>query len=85
MPTGAINSINAAGFISLLDNGTVNINGFTITPNGAAVSPVSVTAATLIAVTSLTVAGKEQKGHAHAPGTYKAGSTDVVGISGVQP
>ena len=38
----------------------------------------------MVAVTSLTVAGKEQADHTHEAGTYKVGSTSVTGISGAQ-
>jgi hypothetical protein len=64
--------------------GGFNLNGFTIDANGAAASPVSVSAPTVAAASSLTVAGKEQKDHAHLPGTYEAGGDAVTGNSGVQ-
>lgn len=64
--------------------GGFNLNGFTIDATGAAASPVSVSAPTVAAASSLIVSGKEQKGHAHLPGTYKAGSDAVTGTSGGQ-
>lgn len=64
--------------------GGFNLNGFTIDASGAAASPVSVSAPTVAAASSLTVSGKEQKGHAHLPGTYAAGGDAVTGISGAQ-
>ena len=51
---GAVDIVNALGFIKLLANGTVDLNGVTIDPAGAVVIP-----------TSLTVAGKELAGHDH--------------------
>ncbi|MGL4896363.1 MAG: hypothetical protein ACRC47_16205, partial [Shewanella sp.] len=79
---GTIESTNGAGNITLLPDGTVNINGAIITPDGAITSPVSATAPTVTGSTSLVVAGKEVKEHIHGPGTYKAGTTPVSGDSG---
>lgn len=79
---GTIESKNAAGYIKLLPSGIIDANGFLIQPTGAASSPVSVSAPTIAAATSLTVAGKEMKQHKHSDGTYVAGSTDVSGQSG---
>lgn len=78
----SIESVNPAGYIKLLASGTVDINGFTIAPTGAAVSPISVTSPTIDATTSLTVKGKEMDAHIHSDGTYTAGATDVTGNSG---
>ena len=79
---GSIESVNSAGYIKLLSSGIVDINGFLVQPTGAATSPVSVGAPTIVAATNLTVASKEMKHHKHSDGTYKAGSTDVTGQSG---
>lgn len=85
-PDGSIESVNSAGFIRLLADGSVNINGFIITPVGAATSPVSVGAPSVAAAVSLVVAGKEQSGHSHLPGTYiDAEARPITGNSGVQP
>lgn len=65
-PTGEVNTQNASGFYKLQDDGTVDINGFTIAPDGSAESPVSVTAPTVAGSTSVTAAGKELAGHDHA-------------------
>tara|TARA_R110000765_G_scaffold269029_2_gene368030 strand:- start:723 stop:1463 length:741 start_codon:yes stop_codon:yes gene_type:complete len=65
--------------------GGFDLNGFTIDASGAAESPVSVTSPSVVASTSLTVAGKEQSNHTHTPGSYNAGGTPVTGNSGVQP
>lgn len=64
--------------------GGFDLNGFIINEDGSAESPVSVSAPTVAAASSLTVAGKEQKDHAHLPGTYTAGGDAVTGNSGVQ-
>ena len=80
-----IETSNGSGNITMMPDGTINLNGVIITPDGAITSPVSVTAPTLVANTSLTVAGKEQSSHTHLPGTYNIGGTSVVGNSGVQP
>ena len=64
--------------------GGFDLNGFIINADGSAESPVSVSAPTVAAASSLTVAGKEQKDHAHLPGTYEAGGDAVTGNSGVQ-
>ena len=64
--------------------GGFDLNGFIINADGSAESPVSVSAPTVAAASSLTVAGKEQKDHAHSPGTYTAGGDAVTGNSGVQ-
>lgn len=66
---GAARMDNANGFIELQADGTVNINGFTIAPDGSAVSPVSVTAPTINGTTSVQAAGKELVGHDHPAGT----------------
>lgn len=79
---GSIESVNGAGYVKLLSSGVVDINGFLVQPTGAATSPVSVGAPTIVAATSLTVADKEMNQHKHSDGTYKAGSTDVSGQSG---
>lgn len=81
-PDGSGKISNGGGYIELKADGTVDINGFIIQPNGAASSPVSVQAPTVSAANSLTVAGKEMNQHKHLDGTYVAGSTDVTGISG---
>lgn len=81
----SIESVNSMGHIKLLASGVVDINGFLIQPvTGAASSPTSVSSPSVIAATSLTVAGKEQKEHVHERGTYKVGSSEVTGQSGVQ-
>ena len=54
---------NSNGAIELQADGTVNINGLTIDPTGALVSPVSVTAPSVVANS------KELAGHVHAAGT----------------
>lgn len=64
-PSGEVSTQNGGGFYRLLDDGTVDINGFTITPDGAATSPVSVTAPTVEGTSSLIAAGKEIVGHSH--------------------
>ena len=81
-PDGSVEIINNIGHIKLLPSGAVDINGFIIQPSGAALSPVSVGAPTVIAATSLTVSGKEMSNHKHSDGTYVAGVTDVSGQSG---
>lgn len=79
---GTIESTNGAGNITLLADGTVNINGAIISPIGEISSPVSVTAPTVTGSTSLVVAGKEVKEHDHTSGTYAAGGDAVTGNSG---
>lgn len=82
-PDGSSTVSNGGGFITLLADGSVNINGFIITPNGAATSPVSVTSPSVVAGASLTVKGKEMDGHNHSVGTYKdAENRPIQGISG---
>jgi hypothetical protein len=81
-PSGEISLENGNGFIKLLEDGSVNINGFIIQPTGAATSPVSVGAPTLAAATSLTVASKEMSEHNHSAGSYVVGSDNVSGTSG---
>jgi hypothetical protein len=63
-------------------SGGIDLNGFIINADGSASSPVSVTTPSVVASSSLTVAGKEMDQHEHSDGTYKAGSTDVSGQSG---
>lgn len=63
-------------------SGGIDLNGFIINADGSASSPVSVSAPSMSASSSLAVAGKEMNQHEHSDGTYKAGSTDVSGQSG---
>lgn len=60
---GSQRSQNAGGYFNLAADGTVDINGFIITPTGAASSPVSLSAPSVVAN------GKELAGHAHPAGT----------------
>lgn len=82
-PDGTTIETNGSGTKTMLPDGTVNINGFIINPDGSASSPVSMTAPTTIATNSLTVAGKEMKDHTHSAGTYNVGGSPVVDNSGV--
>ena len=62
-----------------------NINGFIIRPDGAASSPVSVTAPIVDGASSLMIAGKELKDHTHTSGGYKdAENRPISGDSGAQ-
>ncbi|AUR91254.1 hypothetical protein NVP1158O_27 [Vibrio phage 1.158.O._10N.261.45.E12] len=71
---------------SVATSGLVNINGFIINPDGSATSPVSVGAPVINGSSSLTVAGKEQKDHVHAAGSYlDAEGRPITGNSGSQP
>lgn len=81
-PSGEVSLVNGNGYIKLLADGSVDINGFVIQVNGAASSPVSVQAPTVTATTSLTVNGKEMNEHNHDAGTYEAGGDPVSGTSG---
>jgi len=82
LPSGEIALTNGSGYIKLLADGSVDINGFIIQTTGAASSPVSVEAPTITAQTSLTVAGTEMNEHNHSAGSYEAGGDNVTGISG---
>ena len=80
------------GDVNLTVKGVANINAPTtnwvgdINHTGDLTSIGTVTAQTVAAVTSMTVAGKEQKDHNHTPGTYKdSGGGNVTGNSGAQP
>lgn len=75
-PDGTTIETNGAGTKTMLPNGTVNINGFIINPDGSVVSPVSMTAPSVI------VNGKEMDNHTHSAGTYNIGGTPVVDNSG---
>jgi hypothetical protein len=68
--------------ITGVSSGGIDLNGFIINADGSASSPVSVSAPSMSASSSLAVAGKEMNQHEHSDGTYKAGSTDVSGQSG---
>jgi len=54
---------NSNGTMTLQADGTVNINGLTISPSGALVSPISVTSPSIVAN------GKELADHLHPAGT----------------
>ena len=74
---------------TLTINANVVINGNTeqtgnVDVTGSSSATVSVSSPTIDATTSLKVAGKEQAGHKHLPGTYTAGTTPVTGESGEQ-
>lgn len=68
---GTIETSNGNGNITMAPDGTVNINGAIITPDGAISSPVSVTAPIVSGTTSLLAAGAEVVSHNHDKGTYK--------------
>lgn len=54
---------NGAGYINLMPSGVIDLNGFTILPDGTAESP------TQVITPSLLVDGKEIKDHQHPAGT----------------
>lgn len=66
-------------------NGNVTVNG-NITFTGIVAGPIAnvpvVNSASISATSSLKVAGKEQAGHKHTPGTYVVGTNSVAGESG---
>lgn len=68
---GTIETSNGNGNITMAPDGTVNINGAIITPDGAISSPVSVTAPIVSGTSSLLAAGAEVVSHNHDKGTYK--------------
>lgn len=85
---GTIELSNGSGYITLSSSGEVDINGFIISVDGAAESPVSVTAPAIIgttsvtaptvsAATSLTVNGVEQSEHTHTVSGITTGSQSV--------
>lgn len=82
-PDGSNSITNNGGTYIMAADGTVNINGFIINPDGSVVFPSTITGPTVTAQTSLTVNGKEMDQHTHLDGTYTAGATDVTGNSGV--
>jgi len=75
-PDGTTIETNGSGTKTMSPDGTVNINGFIINPDGSVVSPVAVSAPSVV------VNGKEMDGHDHSNGTYNIGGTPVVGDSG---
>ena len=82
---GSFTETNGAYTKTVATSGEVNINGFIIAPDGAASSPVSVTAPVVGGTSSLIVAGKELKDHTHTVGSYKdAEGRSIVGSSGAQ-
>ena len=94
-PDGSIESVNSAGFIKLLADGSVNINGFIITPAGSATSPVSVGAPIITSATmtanaagvsmggAVVMNGENYNVHGHTPGTYQdAEARLITGNSG---
>lgn len=62
-------------------NGNVTING-NLSVTGAISSSVSVTAPSVVAITSATVGGQDFDTHTHSSGTYSAGGDNVSGNSG---
>lgn len=73
---------NGAGWIYLLPTGEVNINGVIISTDGSVTAPATVTAPTVSATTSLTVAGQEMSNHGHDAGSYNVDGESVSGVSG---
>ena len=69
-PDGSTTETNGAYIKTVAVDGTVNINGFIINPDGSVTSPVSVTAPTVTGSSSLIVDGKEVKEHTHDKGDY---------------
>ena len=63
---GSAKTFNAAGYFELLANGTVNINGVTIAPDGTITTPTAIIAPSVVAD------GKELTNHDH---TITSGSS----------
>lgn len=73
-PSGEVNTQNGAGFYKLQDDGTVNINGATIDPEGNIDTPTNVTSGGIVAAAtveapSVKADSKELAGHTHPAGT----------------
>lgn len=69
-PDGSTIETNGSGTKTMAADGTVNINGFIIAPDGAVESPVSITSPSVIAD------GKELAGHKHPQENDSAGNTE---------
>lgn len=63
---GSIKGVNSNGSFELQAGGNFVVNGVTIDISGNITSPATITAPTVAGSSSLTVAGKEMGGHAHA-------------------
>ena len=74
-PTGSIKSQNANGSAELQAAGNFVVNGVTIDTEGNIITPASVSAPTIAAGASLTVASKEMRGHTHSQGVDSANDT----------
>ena len=83
---GSIKGDNGSGSFELKTSGDIDLNGVNIDPAGNITCPTTIVAGTsvsapLIAATgaggSLTVAGKEMKGHTHSQGNDSSGDSQV--------
>lgn len=74
---GSIKGDNGSGSFELQAGGNFLVNGVIIDPSGNITTPAAVSAATMAATTSLTVASKEMAGHAHAQGNDSGGDSQV--------
>ena len=72
----SIDLVCGSSSISMSPSGVVTINGTTFTIGGY------VATTSMVASTSLSVAGKEMDQHTHSEGSYQAGSIEITGNSG---
>jgi hypothetical protein len=72
---GSIKGTNSSGSFELQAGGDFVVNGVTIDTSGNITSPATISAPTVAAGTSMTAAGKELAGHAHAQGNDSNGDT----------
>lgn len=72
-PDGSTIETNGSGTKTMAADGTVNINGFIINPDGSASSPVSVTAPLVNGTTNVTFGGISGVEHVHPQGVDSAG------------
>lgn len=79
-PDGSTIETNGSGTKTMATDGTVNINGFIINPDGSASSPVGVTAPIVAAQSSLTKASVEvaDQEHNHDAGSLRDGDNQQV-------
>ncbi len=75
-PSGETIETNGSGTKTMQPDGTVNINGFIINPDGSVSSPVSMTAPDAIFANSLLAGAKQIIGHNHDQGPDSAGNTE---------
>ncbi len=83
-PDNSVTVTNGSGTFKLGSDGTIDLNGVKIAPDGTITAPTEIKVPKVSAGSSITKGGKEMPDdeHVHGAGSYKVGSENVTGTSG---